>query len=127
MYNVVCVCGGGGGPSLIACSAAGKSKTVEIEDIKFHQCVRLTRFENDRTIVFIPPDGEFDLMTYRLQTAVRPWLVCLLSLPSSPRARPAGPWPVASSGAVALGCSRVFVWHVDLTAGEAPYLGRNRC
>ena len=28
-----------------------------MEDVKFHQCVRLARFENDRTISFIPPDG----------------------------------------------------------------------
>jgi len=47
-------------------------KAVELEDIKFHQCVRLARFENDRTISFIPPDGEFDLMTYRLNTRVKP-------------------------------------------------------
>jgi len=47
-------------------------KSVELEDIKFHQCVRLARFENDRTISFIPPDGEFDLMTYRLNTHVKP-------------------------------------------------------
>jgi hypothetical protein len=45
-------------------------RAVELEDIKFHQCVRLARFENDRTISFIPPDGEFDLMSYRLQTEV---------------------------------------------------------
>jgi len=31
----------------------------------------LARFENDRTISFIPPDGAFDLMTYRLSTQVR--------------------------------------------------------
>lgn len=49
-----------------------KGKAVELEDIKFHQCVRLARFENDRTISFIPPDGEFDLMTYRLSTHVKP-------------------------------------------------------
>ena len=48
-----------------------KGKAVEMEDIKFHQCVRLARFENDRTISFIPPDGEFTLMTYRLNTHVR--------------------------------------------------------
>merc|ERR1712241_207297 len=51
-------------------SASGKS--VEMEDIKFHQCVRLARFENDRTISFIPPDGEFELMSYRLNTHVKP-------------------------------------------------------
>ena len=37
-----------------------KGKAVEMEDIKFHQCVRLARFENDRTISFIPPDGPFE-------------------------------------------------------------------
>uniref|UniRef100_A0A7N6FIZ9 MHD domain-containing protein n=1 Tax=Anabas testudineus TaxID=64144 RepID=A0A7N6FIZ9_ANATE len=47
-----------------------KSKTVELEDVKFHQCVRLSRFENDRTISFIPPDGESELMSYRLNTTV---------------------------------------------------------
>lgn len=51
---------------------ARTAKSVELEDIKFHQCVRLARFENDRTISFIPPDGEFDLMTYRLNTHVKP-------------------------------------------------------
>ena len=51
--------------------AGGKSKSVELEDTKFHQCVRLSRFENDRTISFIPPDGEFELMSYRLNTHVR--------------------------------------------------------
>ena len=40
----------------------GRQKAVDLEDIKFHQCVRLARFENDRTISFIPPDGAFDLM-----------------------------------------------------------------
>merc|ERR1711966_577949 len=48
------------------------NKSVELEDIKFHQCVRLARFENDRTISFIPPDGEFELMSYRLNTQVKP-------------------------------------------------------
>jgi hypothetical protein len=40
------------------------------------RCVRLARFENDRTISFIPPDGSFDLMTYRLSTQV--FLNCIL-------------------------------------------------
>jgi AP-1 complex subunit mu len=51
---------------------AGQMKSVEMEDIRFHQCVRLSRFENDRTISFVPPDGEFELMHYRLNTQVRP-------------------------------------------------------
>jgi AP-1 complex subunit mu len=55
----------------VLCTAA-RGKAIEMEDIKFHQCVRLARFENDRTISFIPPDGEFELMSYRLSTPVKP-------------------------------------------------------
>jgi len=50
----------------------GRQKSVDLEDVKFHQCVRLSRFQNDRTISFIPPDGEFELMSYRLSTHVKP-------------------------------------------------------
>lgn len=55
-------------------------KSVELEDFKFHQCVRLSEFENDRTISFVPPDGEFELMCYRLNTAVKPliWIEALI-------------------------------------------------
>merc|ERR1712178_353290 len=49
-----------------------RGKMIEMDDVRFHQCVRLARFENDRTISFIPPDGEFELMSYRLSTQVRP-------------------------------------------------------
>jgi len=34
---------------------------VALEDFKFHQCVRLSNFDRDRTITFIPPDGLFEL------------------------------------------------------------------
>ncbi|KAJ1926063.1 clathrin associated protein complex medium subunit [Tieghemiomyces parasiticus] len=44
---------------------ASANDTVEIADCKFHQCVRLGKFESERTISFIPPDGEFELMSYR--------------------------------------------------------------
>lgn len=49
-----------------------KNKAVEFSDIKFHQCVRLGRFENERLVTFIPPDGEFELMSYRLDVRVKP-------------------------------------------------------
>lgn len=38
---------------------------VELDDCQFHQCVRLGKFDSDRSISFIPPDGEFELMKYR--------------------------------------------------------------
>nr|XP_051694035.1 AP-1 complex subunit mu-2 [Oryctolagus cuniculus] len=57
---------------LFELTGRSKSKSVELEDVKFHQCVRLSRFDNDRTISFIPPDGDFELMSYRLNTQVKP-------------------------------------------------------
>ncbi|GJJ12305.1 hypothetical protein Clacol_006546 [Clathrus columnatus] len=43
---------------------------VELDDCHFHQCVRLNQFDSDRTISFIPPDGEFELMKYRGTTNI---------------------------------------------------------
>jgi AP-1 complex subunit mu len=51
---------------------ATKKKAVDLNDIKFHQCVKLTKFENERVISFVPPDGEFELISYRLDVAVKP-------------------------------------------------------
>lgn len=51
---------GGGGKGTRA--AAG---SVTLEDCQFHQCVKLGKFDADRIISFIPPDGEFELMRYR--------------------------------------------------------------
>ena len=64
-----------------------RGKAVEMEDVKFHQCVRLSRFETDRTISFIPPDGEFELMSYRLNTQMKPliWVECVVESHSGSR------------------------------------------
>eukprot|EP00842_Homolaphlyctis_polyrhiza_P002462 jgi/Hompol1/3216/HPOL_001534-RA len=45
---------------------SGPAVAVELDDCQFHQCVKLGRFDTDRTINFIPPDGEFELMRYRM-------------------------------------------------------------
>ncbi|KAL9647279.1 hypothetical protein ABK040_012630 [Willaertia magna] len=37
-----------------------------IEDISFHPCVRYARYEQDKSISFIPPDGEYELLSYRM-------------------------------------------------------------
>jgi AP-2 complex subunit mu-1 len=51
----------GGGRT--AAAAHGK-RSVELDDCTFHRCVRLGKFDADRTITFIPPDGEFELMRW---------------------------------------------------------------
>ncbi|KAF8705637.1 hypothetical protein AX14_013872 [Amanita brunnescens Koide BX004] len=49
--------------------AAGDA--VQLDDCQFHQCVRLHDFDATRTISFIPPDGEFELMRYRCTSNVK--------------------------------------------------------
>jgi len=36
-------------------------------DVAFHPCVRFSRYEQDRSLSFVPPDGAFELMKYRVQ------------------------------------------------------------
>jgi len=43
-------------------STPKSESAVELDDCQFHQCVRLGKFDSDRSISFIPPDGEFELM-----------------------------------------------------------------
>ncbi|KAJ3742034.1 Mu homology domain-containing protein [Lentinula detonsa] len=49
----------------------GGSDAVELDDCQFHQCVRLNDFDADRSISFIPPDGEFELMRYRATSNIK--------------------------------------------------------
>jgi AP-2 complex subunit mu-1 len=62
---------GGAGSSSSSHAPSGSKATraaagsVTLEDCQFHQCVKLGRFDADRIISFVPPDGEFELMRYR--------------------------------------------------------------
>jgi len=47
-------------------------RNIPLDNVKFHQCVRLARFESDGTIAFIPPDGAFELLSYRIDSAMKP-------------------------------------------------------
>jgi len=50
--------------------AASDAADVELDSCQFHQCVKLNKYETDRSISFTPPDGEFELMRYRSTTNV---------------------------------------------------------
>jgi AP-3 complex subunit mu len=39
-----------------------------IDDCSFHPCVRYARYEKDQVISFVPPDGDFELMRYRIRS-----------------------------------------------------------
>ena len=38
--------------------------------MQFHQCVNLSKFTSEKTISFTPPDGEFELMKYRVTEGI---------------------------------------------------------
>lgn len=54
-------------PSLQGLSYHRASRHVVLDDIAFHQCVDLDTYEREHKIQFIPPDGGFDLLTYRVR------------------------------------------------------------
>lgn len=39
-----------------------------LDDVSFHPCVRYKRWESERVLSFIPPDGNFRLMSYRVSS-----------------------------------------------------------
>lgn len=43
-------------------SPGSGKQSIAIDDCTFHQCVRLSKFDSERSISFIPPDGEYELM-----------------------------------------------------------------
>nr|XP_027198038.1 AP-1 complex subunit mu-1-I-like [Dermatophagoides pteronyssinus] len=42
-------------------------KSDKLQELRFHPCVRLNRFRAEKEITFIPPDGEFDLLSYSIR------------------------------------------------------------
>eukprot|EP01041_Mallomonas_annulata_P008983 gene8983-18592_t len=54
---------------LIIGSSSALSGSVTLDDCNFHECVRLDEFETSRILVFLPPDGEFSVVNYRITRA----------------------------------------------------------
>lgn len=55
-----------------AWGSGGTLDLVQLDDCNFHESVSLDRFEAERMLQLVPPDGEFALMQYR----------CALPVPS---------------------------------------------
>jgi AP-3 complex subunit mu len=69
-------------PSALSFDCLSQSYTLHhhayASDCSFHPCVRYNRFERDRVVSFVPPDGQFELMKYRVSTkgTVAPPIYC---------------------------------------------------
>lgn len=44
----------------------GEYGSVILDDCNFHECVHLDEFEQQKTIHFFPPEGEFSVLNYRI-------------------------------------------------------------
>ncbi|GAX23605.1 AP-3 complex subunit mu [Fistulifera solaris] len=60
--SIQCQCQLSGVPDLLL---TFKDPTI-IDDWSFHPCVRYSRYEEDSVVSFVPPDGNFELMSYRI-------------------------------------------------------------
>jgi AP-4 complex subunit mu-1 len=49
----------------------GAYGSVVLDDCNFHECVHLDEFESSRTLHFLPPDGEFAVLNYRVTADFR--------------------------------------------------------
>ncbi|WMV12159.1 hypothetical protein MTR67_005544 [Solanum verrucosum] len=43
------------------------ANTSILNDVRFHPCVRLRSWESNQILSFVPPDGQFKLMSYRIK------------------------------------------------------------
>ncbi|KDO26036.1 hypothetical protein SPRG_08689 [Saprolegnia parasitica CBS 223.65] len=79
-----------------------------IDDCSFHPCVRYSRYERERVVSFVPPDGQFELMQYRVQVQqMVPPIYC----------QPHIKWSEKGVGMLELSPSSLTIWRVaeDIT------------
>ncbi|KAG7024180.1 AP-4 complex subunit mu, partial [Cucurbita argyrosperma subsp. argyrosperma] len=63
---------GRGGKSIYDYSSSSGGGTVILDDCNFHESVHLDNFDIDRTLVLVPPEGEFPVMNYRMTQEFKP-------------------------------------------------------
>lgn len=56
---------------LVIGKGTGSYGSVVLDDCNFHECVHLDEFESSRTLHFLPPDGEFAVLNYRITADYR--------------------------------------------------------
>jgi AP-4 complex subunit mu-1 len=51
---------------LVVGKDSGRYGSVSVDDMNFNDCLNMTEWETARTLSFIPPDGEFTVLNYRM-------------------------------------------------------------
>ena len=103
-----------------------------IEDASLHVCANRERWERDRAISFVPPDGKFNLCTYRVMRTnqipiyVTPTITFTekTAPSSSPRSSPEPGGSSAEGGGSSVGKGGGGVAHIQATVGARPTDGK---
>lgn len=67
------------------CLTESQAEHGAMQDVTFHQCVNLGKFNTEKVVSFVPPDGEFELVKYRCQEGISlPFTVSTFTLISTP-------------------------------------------
>jgi len=51
---------------LVIGKESGRYGSVSVDDMNFNDCCNMSEFDSSRTLSFIPPDGEFVVLNYRI-------------------------------------------------------------
>ena len=57
---------------LTGMTGAASNETLDLDSINFHHCVKADSFYHDHSVTFIPPDGDFELLRYRVSRNIQP-------------------------------------------------------
>ena len=96
-----------------------------IEDVSLHECIARDRWERERVMSFTPPDGKFELCSYRVSRTNQLPVYCTPNIsfvPASNPAAAAAPASPESSGGGGGGGGGVG--HMQITLGARPTEGR---
>jgi AP-2 complex subunit mu-1 len=118
-------------------SASRDRKLIELDDLQFHQCVRLHKFNSEKVIEFTPPDGEFELVRYRVSDNITLPFKLMPVVKEHGRTRLAvnvnlrslyGPTTVANEVRVRIPVPKLTARaNVNVSAGKAKYVPEERC
>lgn len=118
-------------------SASRDRRLIELDDLQFHQCVRLHKFNSEKVIEFTPPDGEFELVRYRVSDNITLPFKLTPVVKEHGRTRLAvnvnlrslyGPTTVANEVRVRIPVPKLTARaNVNVSAGKAKYVPEERC
>ncbi|KAL8447995.1 hypothetical protein Emag_004109 [Eimeria magna] len=96
--------------------------SVRLTACRYHQCVRLAKHSTDKVLVFMPPDGNCEIMTYRCTDDVA--LPFKVTVPTPPEVSAISALQTSWGKAKLDSSQMAVVWKLARFAGGSEYLLR---